>query len=968
MPYQIGRIQRVLTPWQTADKIPVKTNTSWPVAIDRCLGQRHRALPALQPAIYPTATGGSPWNQPSLYLVARPILLPRLNFSAEPIPVTDLSQTDLSQDVLRQQVRPEEIQTEKIQAGQVPTLCQHWAPAPAADPVATFARTAIALPQFTAAPRFPAVLQMPLARTSPALAAACLSPAPEPVVDFVRPASTLTPVATMPALRLAAPLPLISGRNTLPAAGYSQAPAPEPVAEFIRLGSDLTPIALAHALRFPAKLEIPAQLPAIPAAIPAAGPCVAPAADPVASFLRPAAALILATSAAAIRLPHPSIAAELEPLPIAEGPMEPPAICLRTMPVPTADPVCRLVYPTLQSFLSPALPYAAPAFALHLEIPYVPRTATLLAACAAEPVMIHVRPSAVDLPLMPSAAAALMLPQFLTVATELLTLAAPVPALSAEPAETLTVAAASAIPVPAAATCRVPESPALVAANHEPSPALGTWAASLQPAPLESLLIASTAGIQAAKATVRMPSFSLAAGEDRMTPGFDALRLAPTASRPLAAVPKAITLRPIAMLSVSAPEQKHERFLPALPHPGIIPVEFHTQRSRAVPFERPEWKSAPLAVAPPRFVLRPIFGKIDEVAPLQKATRQEPEFIKAFPMPAKRPAAMLLTVGKIAAGLLLATSAWYGYSSVHSEHRTTTGAEIAAAETTQPSRSFTGRSASLDTARKAPAAGPGPVEWLRQGLAQRAALQVEENFHRGMQGWSASSTSYPAGWSRHPEGYITAGALALFRPSLNFKDYQFEFFGQIENKGMSWSVRSQDTSNYHAMKVAVVEEGLRPFVALVHWDVINGKAGRPSRIPLNIMVHNNRPMQVAVNVAGNRLVTSIDGEEVDSFTNNSLASGGVGFFSDTNERARVYWMKVSKNDDWLGHVCAFLSGDGTRANAELRGPGFPGRTPAPWAPRDETSTLAAAWVGLPYLRAAQRAQANHLRRIDPCNT
>ena len=92
-------------------------------------------------------------------------------------------------------------------------------------------------------------------------------------------------------------------------------------------------------------------------------------------------------------------------------------------------------------------------------------------------------------------------------------------------------------------------------------------------------------------------------------------------------------------------------------------------------------------------------------------------------------------------------------------------------------------------------------------------------------------------------------------------------------------------------------------------------------------------MQVAVNVEGDHLVTSIDGEEVDTFTNTTLASGGVGFFAEANERARLYWMRVSKNDDWLGHVCGFLAGDdAARATAELRGPQFPGNAPTPGTP------------------------------------
>jgi hypothetical protein len=55
--------------------------------------------------------------------------------------------------------------------------------------------------------------------------------------------------------------------------------------------------------------------------------------------------------------------------------------------------------------------------------------------------------------------------------------------------------------------------------------------------------------------------------------------------------------------------------------------------------------------------------------------------------------------------------------------------------------------------------------------------------------------------------------------------------------------------------------------------------------------------------------------------------GGVGLFADAGERARVYWMKVAKNEDFLGRVCAYLSGsaDSADTSADL----LPGSPSAP---------------------------------------
>jgi hypothetical protein len=264
-------------------------------------------------------------------------------------------------------------------------------------------------------------------------------------------------------------------------------------------------------------------------------------------------------------------------------------------------------------------------------------------------------------------------------------------------------------------------------------------------------------------------------------------------------------------------------------------------------------------------------------------------------------------------------------------------------------------------------ASKGVVAWARHTLAERAALQVTENFRGGMESWGAPANSNPAGWSRHPDGYMQSGALALFHPSLKFTDYRLEFFAQIETKSIAWTVRSKDEKNYHAMKVSVVNPGLRPFVALVQYDVIDGKAGRRFQTPLNVMVHNNQPMQVSVDVVGSRFVTFIDGEEVDRFTGGTLASGGVGLFSDAGELARFYWMRVSKNDDWLGHVCAFLSGgpEDVRASAAREAPGMPGSPGTGDAP---AGTLAALGMSLPGSGFTQRARRKKSGRNYSWNT
>jgi hypothetical protein len=137
------------------------------------------------------------------------------------------------------------------------------------------------------------------------------------------------------------------------------------------------------------------------------------------------------------------------------------------------------------------------------------------------------------------------------------------------------------------------------------------------------------------------------------------------------------------------------------------------------------------------------------------------------------------------------------------------------------------------------------------------------------------------------------------------------------------------------------------------------------------MVHNHEPYRIAIDVKGNRVVTSIEGQEVDSWTDDALKAGGVGFFSDAGESARLYWIRVTRNQDWLGRVCAYLSsgpGDGT---AELEREPIPAAPPPPSPPALPPAAdvaLAAAEAEGFSLMGPQGARILKYRRTEPCRS
>jgi hypothetical protein len=641
------------------------------------------------------------------------------------------------------------------------------------------------------------------------------------------------------------------------------------------------------------------------------------------------------------------------------------------MPAPAADPVFRYLQASIAPTVAVPAALKAPALALCIAAPHVPWIAQSQSIPHAEPVMAAVRPRAANAPLVPiRQEGAIALPAIPQVAQEPFAAARPAATPAPEAVESLLVAAQAAVPVSSErAPCRSVEL-AAPPAVFEPAPAIGKPVAGPAPTAAESLLVASAATPMAPAAAVRMMPFAMAGSQKRTVASFDAQRLAPAARKPDAAALRLVPPQPIATVAVAAPAHARPRLESALPRPGLLPVEFHSHRLRSAPVARPEWMLTRPALVPPLFLLRPVLEKLEDLTPQQKTARQGTGFGEIRKMPvAKRPTSVLMVAARVAAGFLLAASLWFGVANSRGDRDLAAHEEVSSGDAALSAANRASSVRIFNSGAPAQPAAKGPVAWVRKAIANRAALELAENFS-GMENWDSGAKADPAGWSRHPEGYVNTGALALFRPSLKFTDYHMEFFGQIETKSIGWTMRAADTRNYHAMKLTVVEAGLRPFVALVHYDVVNGKSGHRTQTPLNVMVHNNRPMQFTVDVRGNRFVTSIDGEEVDSFIDNTLVAGGVGFFSEAGERARLYWMRVSHNDDWLGHVCAQLAeGIGVGSTAELRRPELPGGAPTPGLPGDRDGmTLAAMWMGLPYLRGTRKARFLKTWRSEPWNT
>ena len=307
---------------------------------------------------------------------------------------------------------------------------------------------------------------------------------------------------------------------------------------------------------------------------------------------------------------------------------------------------------------------------------------------------------------------------------------------------------------------------------------------------------------------------------------------------------------------------------PAPPQPALYcgfpfaepaAMDFICQRTPMAPVVSLQSIALSFLVHAPKFVVRPIFERIEEAVAPPKPVEKTPAFAEIFAVSRGTRRATshgsLFSAGKlIAASLLVGVGMWFGAGSVK------IGRQMLAINTGIRNM---GSSTSPDLTPVSPAPAPGfpsprysapkapegPIASVRRAIQQRAAVELTDTFRR-MEAWGAGALALPAGWSRHPDGYVRTGQLALYRPAQTFADYHFEFFGEIERKSLSWAVRARDTQNYYAMKMTVIEPGLRPVVAVVHYPVVGGKKGHRVETPLSIMMHNHEPYHVAVEREG----------------------------------------------------------------------------------------------------------------------
>ena len=217
-----------------------------------------------------------------------------------------------------------------------------------------------------------------------------------------------------------------------------------------------------------------------------------------------------------------------------------------------------------------------------------------------------------------------------------------------------------------------------------------------------------------------------------------------------------------------------------------------------------------------------------------------------------------------------------------------------------------------------PKAPPSPAEtkvrevlaekWkvVEQNISNRAAVAFTDDFRSGLDAWNSHS-KLTSTWSYDAAGFVEPGPLAIFKPTSDLTDYRFEFLGQIDRRAMGFAYRAKNLDNYYAVKFVVTSPGPLPTVHVVRYAVINGKAVSRVEKPLPMTARADMFYRVSVDVRGEDFTIMVQDQVVDFWSDKRIRQGGVGFFCDRGERARLSWVEVTHQYDTLGKLCAFVA-------------------------------------------------------------
>jgi hypothetical protein len=186
-----------------------------------------------------------------------------------------------------------------------------------------------------------------------------------------------------------------------------------------------------------------------------------------------------------------------------------------------------------------------------------------------------------------------------------------------------------------------------------------------------------------------------------------------------------------------------------------------------------------------------------------------------------------------------------------------------------------------DTAPAQPMTPPAPAPML---VRVPEIVRHEEHFDSGWDNWVGGVSD----WKVDVAG-VRTGSLALYLPTLEMSDYDLEFLARIDTQSVNWVVRAVGRDTYLRCTITAEEGGKLAFSRSV---VKDGAADTQVTASQRAPGKRRTAITVRMSVAGPVYSVSIDGNTIESWVDDRLATGGIGFMGTADDRARLYWVRV----------------------------------------------------------------------------
>jgi hypothetical protein len=167
------------------------------------------------------------------------------------------------------------------------------------------------------------------------------------------------------------------------------------------------------------------------------------------------------------------------------------------------------------------------------------------------------------------------------------------------------------------------------------------------------------------------------------------------------------------------------------------------------------------------------------------------------------------------------------------------------------------------------------------------AVHFEEHFEGGWDNWVGGVDD----WKVDVAG-VRTGSMALFMPTLDLADYELEFFARIDAKTINWVIRASGEDQHVRCMLTALEGNQLEFSRTI---VMGGAVESPVVSATRVPGKKRSALTIRTTVSGSTFTVAVDGTTVDTWTEKRLPSGGVGFLGAADDRARLYWVKVSSS-------------------------------------------------------------------------